>query len=140
MIQFAPPVSTAETHPPVFSIEPEQQPEAFYRQAESLWADGHELAAVVMARVALETHLLAMCIESDRVCNCCTRYNSATYRERLFDAGLIDPATDGKIRQIFRTSSRAAHGRPVSYNALANVMHCVRSVVAPVAVVEGGVA
>ena len=110
--------------------------------AYQLFAEGHVVAAGMIARHALETCLRRLCDShdclpsrkrlrfgvKDALCNALTKSHA------------VDKATAREARRLFDVGSSVVHGQDVPAHAIETLLQDVRQFVDDVLAVEGGVA
>lgn len=109
------PGPTAATHPAPFFAPRNDWPRVLVHDAVELWTLGHPVAAGMMARAALESHLRGIARSKSDVLRGITG--------KLCRLGMIDLPTMHRLNQLLRIGHRAAHGRPVTFEALERLVH-----------------
>jgi hypothetical protein len=102
-------------HPVPFSLSPADRARALIGQAVELWTHGHPIAAAMLSRAALETHLRHL--SEARPCWPC--YVCAM---RLLKTGVIDRQGYHELANLFRIGNHAAHARPVTFAAIKQLL------------------
>ncbi len=120
---------TPATHPAVVCRPPAEQPKLFLRQALDLWSAGQELPAVMVARLAIESYLYALCLQHPRIDARTMHRSAVTYQVRLMHVGAIDKKNMKRIDHMYNVASQVAHARAVSYHRMAYVIHATRAII-----------
>lgn len=110
-----------ELYPVLFRTADDGRAQALAGYAMRLWSGGHEVAAAVMARAAIEKHVTTLCSNDVRVPR--RRRRCICDRMRaLVAAGVFDEATGQHFDQVMTWAHAAAHGSPVRFDRLAEVV------------------
>ena len=114
------------TRPAFFNVPAEDRGPVLAKHAMDLWSAGYEVAAVVVARAAIDVHLRQVAHNDHRVEK--THHLRSVTVASLIAAGVVDRQTGKYLRQVLDIASPVAHGAGKSFQQMAVVIRALPSI------------